>query len=129
VTGPEEVPAYSYGDREPVRMPLWLAILGSEACAFGIALLTDVGWKPALAAALGSLGPLLFGVEIARQRAWSPASVLTTAAQERERGRFEGAVAAQVAADPFGPPPPPPVRSSRQGGSLGADPGPLDTSR
>lgn len=60
---------------EPIRLPLWLAsLLSAVVIPLGVALLSDVDLKVALATALGALVPLLGAGEVARRTAWSPES-------------------------------------------------------
>lgn len=73
----------SYGDREAVRLPLWASAIVSAVLLFTISLLSHVPWQPALVAVLGGLGPVVCGTEFARQRAWSPLSVLDAAQAAR----------------------------------------------
>ncbi len=76
-------------EREAVRLPLWLSIIGAQVFAAVTMLLQDVDWRTVVVTTLASLGPVLFGTEVARGRAWSPVSVLqaTVAAREDERAR------------------------------------------
>lgn len=75
----------TYGQREAVRMPLWLSIAGSAVLYVTVSLLVGGwgDWKPAVIAVLTGLGPLLFGTEVARGGAWSPLSVWDAARQAR----------------------------------------------
>lgn len=77
-----------YGDRESVRLPLWLASFAGAGCTFGVAVLTGSSWRPSLAGVLAGLGSVLTGTEVARGRSWSPASVwnATVAARADEAG-------------------------------------------
>ncbi len=76
-------------EREAVRLPLWLSIVGAQVFGAVIMALQDVGWRTVVITALGSLGPVLFGTEVARSRSWSPVSVLqaTVAARQDERAK------------------------------------------
>lgn len=90
-------------EREPIRLPLWATVAGSQAFALAIDLLSDVEWRTALIGVLATLGPVLWGTEVARGRAWSPLSVWLSAVQARESGEAEARIA-QV--NVFAPPPP-----------------------
>lgn len=65
---------------EPIRLPAWIAsFLAVVVVPLLIALLTDVDWKVALAAALAAVVPLLAGAETARAFTDSPATKATVA--------------------------------------------------
>lgn len=102
---PTVTPAFSFADREPIRLPLWAASIGSVTVAGATSLLAGTPWRVALTAALGALGPLLFGTEIARQAAWSPPAVLQAAQQARDDGVKVGARAQRAAANAARVPP------------------------
>lgn len=96
----------TYGQREAVRLPLWLSIVGSAVLYFAVNILVGGwhDWKPALLAILTGVGPLLFGTEVARGGAWSPLSVLEAARQARDQERLAG-VAPRVPVPEFKAPP------------------------
>lgn len=64
-------------DREPVRIPLWIATAAAVILP-GLVAWQATGDLVAVAVAiLGVLAPSAVGIEYARSRAWSPASVAT----------------------------------------------------
>lgn len=95
---------FSTADLEPVRLPMWASIAGSAAVAFAVQMLTGVPVRGALAALLAGVGPLLFGTEVARQRAWSAPAVLGAAQQARDDGIREGAKAQRAVTRAATPP-------------------------
>lgn len=62
-------------EREPVRLPVWVATVLVALINLGIDLLSEVEWRAALIGVLVTVGGLIGAGEVARSRTWAPSSV------------------------------------------------------
>jgi hypothetical protein len=77
-------------DREPVRLYGWAALVAQILIGCAADALTSVPWRAILLGGLVVLGPALTGIEVARQRAFSPSTTWLKTVEARRDGETQG---------------------------------------